>query len=816
MHMMARRITTCLSSPTVAAEICLASGGVTNYTIMGPTEPSRDEAAATKDLQQFLTQITGAQFTIGGAAKHRIYIGRKAPGDTIPLKAFERRVREEDGDVYIYGNAHSGNAFAVYDFLEKFFNCRWYTFFGDMSIPEKREALFRSLTLDVVPSFDSFCYFGNIYTQRTTFGEDFRRRARIYDLRLPESTPIPWLGSSYPHVPSRYLPPGLVKPGAAKPVYGPYEYFEDKAYFKTNPEFYSLNQDGNRDWTYQLCYSNKKMRSELIRNYLEIVEKEYKGGAARMLVDLNDRGWAGMPLCWCSECAKLNEAYGNPAGCYWDFIREICQVFKEKYPEILLQTLVYQLTRDVPEKMQGELPDNLVLEFAPLGETDFLKPYEPYAPAACDMIESWCSIAGSKLAIWMYPTVYPRPLWTFPLVANIDRLVQNLRYLHKHGVNELTAEFGCEPEGEMGFNELRVYLLSCLARDVNADVPAIIQDFMAHYYGAAAPVMMQYLSELEQCEKNETNFMRWWPDHRSVLQYLTPENLLRWQGYFDEMEQLTVDDKKTNMHVRRARTNLDEATMSVWYKFRDGQMPERDLMRTRRRKAKQDSCSDMLATYEPAEERALHIDRIVSWYDRSMDYHYAMAGKWKQLPAEFAQLPAGQVKRSAPYINTRLVVEDAEAATGLAAKGELPEKFFLQLYRWEAPPVEIRNPFKELLSVSEVQKAADKGYQMYYIGTSRLWPDSLLSLNFCYGGAGGVTLGYLWEEENPEQKYDFYLSLRLEDDGKTLWCSELVLVKSNKPSTLEDKNLFLGTLPQVYAKGLKREIPTGEARMEEA
>ncbi len=52
---------------------------------------------------------------------------------------------------------------------------------------------------------------------------------------------------------------------------------------------------------------------------------------------------------------------------------------------------------------------------------------------------------------------------------NIDRLVRNLRYLHRHGFSELGAEFGCGPYGEMGFNELRVYLLACLARDVEAD-----------------------------------------------------------------------------------------------------------------------------------------------------------------------------------------------------------------------------------------------------------------------------------------------------------------------------------------------------------
>ena len=243
--MMARRITTCLSSPTVAAEICLASGGVTNYTIIDPTEPSRDETAATKDLQQFLTQITGAQFTIGGAAKHRIYIGRKAPGKKIPLKAFERRVREEDGDVYIYGNGCSGNAFAVYDFLEKFFDCRWYTFFGDMYIPEKREALFPSLTLDVVPSFDSFCYFGNIYTQRTTFGG--RTSAAVaafmtygWGRRAPQ---FHRLGSSYPPDGRRGTAPACQAGGSQTGV-RPLKYFEAKAYSKTNPETYSLSQDG--------------------------------------------------------------------------------------------------------------------------------------------------------------------------------------------------------------------------------------------------------------------------------------------------------------------------------------------------------------------------------------------------------------------------------------------------------------------------------------------------------------------------------------------------------------------------------------------
>jgi hypothetical protein len=190
-----------------------------------------------------------------------------------------------------------------------------------------------------------------------------------------------------------------------------------------------------------------------------------------------------------------------------------------------------------------------------------------------------------------------------------------------------------------------------------------------------------------------------------------------------------------------------------------------------------------------------------------MYYHYAMAGEWKPLPEEFAQLPAGQLKRSAPCVNRKLLPRDAEAATGLAVKGELPEKFSLRIYRWDAPPVEVRNAFKERLMPAEVQKTAGRGYQMYYIGTSRLWPDSMLSFNI---GGGMVTLGYLWDAGSPEQKYDFHLSLKLEDDGRTLWCGELVLVKSDRPSTLEDRNRHPGTVPRVYSERGKTPTKYGQ------
>ncbi len=52
------------------------------------------------------------------------------------------------------------------------------------------------------------------------------------------------------------------------------------------------------------------------------------------------------------------------------------------------------------------------------------------------------------------------------------------------------------------------------------------------------------------------------------------------------------------------------------------------------------------------------------------------------------------------------------------------------------------------------------------------------------GKGVGFTTGYLFDAATPEQKYDFHISLKLDADGVTMFCDEMILVKSDKPSTL--------------------------------
>ena len=776
-----------LTSLPLAAEIRLASNGKTDYTVVTTARPTPDEKFAANDLAAILTRITGAKFSVNGDAPRKLHIGCRAPSDKTPLKEYERRVKSEAGDLYFYGGGLKGGVFAVYDFLEKYFDCRWYTFYGDECIPEKREAVFDKIELSVVPSFNSFSYYGGYCTTRTATGEAFRRRARLYNVY--GNPPEPLLGAEYGHILGQVLPPGVPLPAGVNPFKPPLKYFKDKAYFKTNPEFFTMDKRGKRIPEFQACFSNAELRKTLIGNFETIVKNEYRGGPARLLIDLNDKGHAGEYFCHCPECMKLCEKYGSPAGPYWEFVLEICEYFKNKYPEIMLRTSAYGLAAIPPSKTVTRFPDNLAISIAPLGGTNFLRSYGQ-TPGVYRDIRTWGKFAAGAYAIQLYPTTYPRPLHTYPLVADIKRLVTNMREAKQLGVNEIRAEFGCGPHGDMGFNELRVYLLSHLTRNVDADTEALTRDFMAHYYGKAAPLMQKYLAELEKCEAAETNWMRYWFDHRSVLQYLTPENLLRWQGYFDEMEKLTADDKKANLHVRRCRTNLDEATMSVWYKFKPGEMPDRELMNTRYLRTLGDSYRDMLATFDTPGEIDARVGKLIEHRGRAMYYHYALAGKWRPLPAKFEkQQKAGKLFRLVPHINMRprpRLSDDPEAAAGIAIEGKMPKRFRFMFQCWfdpvgDKPPAGFSRHFRNRVSVKKVPD--DGKYHYHYLGTSRLYRESLIhTAGIRYGS--GVMTGLLFDPAKPEQRFDIYISLKRK--GEKLWFDEMLFVKSDRAGTLEN------------------------------
>ena len=101
-----------------------------------------------------------------------------------------------------------------------------------------------------------------------------------------------------------------------------------------------------------------------------------------------------------------------------------------------------------------------------------------------------------------------------------------------------------------------------------------------------------------------------------------------------------------------------------------------------------------------------------------------------------------------------------------------------------------------------VKQVKDDGkYSYHYLGTTRVWQDSVNMTAGIRDGSGVMT-GVLYDPEKPEQRFDMYISLKRE--GEKLWFDEMLFVKTDKPDTLLVKKADKADKPAAPAKRTKK------------
>ena len=779
------------ASGVLRGGIVLAENGRSDYRIVAREGADEREQAAVADLAVYLKRITGADFT-QTAAKHCIYVGNAAPSDARPLKAQERRIRSENGDIHIWGEGKSGTAFAVYDFLDKFLGCRWYTLRGREKIPANPSPRWETLDYAHVPSFRSPSLYSSGGFVPPKMLNDFARRNRISN-----GIKVEYLGAKS-HTPFKLIPPGKKFMAQTNQTI-PYAGSEKDEWFGTHPEYFSMNPAGKRVPDRQLCYSSPELR-KLYDSKLEgIVKREYKGGFIGIRCDLNDNnGFDGKTLCCCPECMKLVEKYKSPAGAYWDYVLHVCRLFKEKYPQITIGTSAYLSTEHIPSNIP-KMPENLFIGFAPLNK-NFMKPYDhPTNRRVYDNLAEWGTICRN-MGVQLYPAVYPRSTTILPLCANLRQLAQNLRVCKRLGVTRAYGQQGYIWGNVHGFNELRQYMLSRLMNDIELDENAVIEEFMRDVYGKAAPLMIAYWKELEELEAKEPVALTWFGLNYGTFTYLTGENLARWSRDFDKMEALVADDPDALRDVRDARHNLDEAILSVHSRMPKTPEFDPDLVAERARRVFKAG----LEPFRAASEDLKKADATLAWwYNRripnGVDYFLAMAKAPKPLPAGMRKRPyPGPVFRVLPdrklfSQNSHIVhlTKDADAAFGVALKssrGKWPDKLIfhrtISVYNDDSSHVIYKFNDRKVYKPEKLKSHVGK-YRLYFFGRTRLYPRCAALLG-ALDKRGWVMLGEHFDPKNPDAEYDVYLSLKLDDDG-VLWIGEAVLCGTGRACPPQEK-----------------------------
>jgi len=461
-----------LLSDCVASEIVLAERGrPAEYVIVTRQAATECEKYAATELRDFLKRQTDVELPIRDdstplpekAIVVMTDVGNAALGD----EGFALLVAGER--LFVRGGKERGALYGVYEVLERFGGCAWYSSWHEVVPRLSAFKVPRTLDDTEVPAFSLREHSWMDMMVNPVLAERNRMHRTSFDPKKFGGTPWRFdrvLGKCHTF---EYLMP------------------VDK-WFDRHPEYFSEIK-GKRVRTHpQLCLTNPDVVRICTEEVLKRIAESYPKGIRLYGVSQNDWGNA----CTCATCRALDEAEGSQAASLMQFVNAIAETVTKKYPDVLIETLVYRYTRKPPKTLRFH--KSVIPCFCTI-ECDFHQPIDGSPAeenrAVCETIRRWGE-KSTNLMVWDYTTDFSYYLYTWP---NVKVLGPNLRFFKANGVTALYEQgnsWGLH--GDWG--DLKGWLLAKLMWNPNRDETVLLDRYFKDNYGPAAPEVRQYFEEL--------------------------------------------------------------------------------------------------------------------------------------------------------------------------------------------------------------------------------------------------------------------------------------------------------------------------------
>jgi len=523
--------------------------------------PSELEEKAAEELLLFLSEISsdGVEVvaenapTLSGA----IYLGytQFAHVNGILLDEFDQEewiVQSVGNNLVISGGRPAGTLYGVYRFLEK--NGVWFLREDATVIPEKGKIILSGYNEQKKPAFPG----------RYIYDGHAANRVRG---RLPLDSYFQFLlrsfsnGRDHRGRPS-YYDGDMFRIGGPTDFHSYFHYLPPKKYFETHPEYFNMNEQGERFMKTppgaQPCFSHpdvERIMTEALENFIEADRARFPKEKWPVVYDLS-RMDATKFVCLCPECKKISDEEGSDSGIEVRFINKLARSIASKYPDILLRTYGYASSEQAPKFAKPE--PNVIIQYCDLyTKSDPYRPLEsPFNREQLAKLLAWKE-TGCKLSIWDYwhmgsPVYYTPPR---PEVV-IDALQPDFKLFRKLEVSALFLEGEKSIYSPQPFMNLHYFVAYKLMVDPDRDVEALIDIYLKGCYGKAAPLMQEYLAAIrkgvkEYPKSQRTMFVNRWD-------FLTPEFMLKTYRDFKAAEKLVADQPE---HLTRVR---DEMISPLW------------------------------------------------------------------------------------------------------------------------------------------------------------------------------------------------------------------------------------------------------------
>ena len=615
-----------------------------NMQIVLPAEPTTVERTAAKELQDYIGQITGKDIGIfreGENSGAGIYIGAteyaKAEGVTYPTEGDSNgegwAIQTVNGSIVLCGAPERGVLYAAYHLLEDVLGVRWWNLWEEY-VPEGPAIVPADYADSGVPAME----YRDVYVGKETNTDyAFYVRNRV--------------NGSMTHIPASHG--GSEVYGAPAHVHTFGRYFTSSD-FAAHPEWFSMNERGQRVSDRQLCLSNEKLKAEFAKRLIANVAANPD---AIYSVCPNDNKY----LCDCSDCKEDIQTYGS-AGYVLNFVNEMAKaVAAAGYPDTSIEMLVYWIYVDAPKG--GVTPEpNVTIRYAD-NYTDLLHSVNHVNNTkSMNTLRKWAEISSNDLYYWQYVVNY-RNNGIFPSMFHYG---DDFTTLQELGVNGWFAEQ--EQCINVEFWDMKLWLITKLMEKpvTGEEYAALMDEFIYGYYGEeAGKYIRDYLYHMN--EKAEASFANQnFATYIISAEFVDVRDIITCAEYFDKAFAAAGDDWVLQRRLRAARCGFDRVAYENFQRWEDQAEGFGLTLPFTKRELGERICETM------TEQIALR-----GQYDAEYMLFYPLYDQYTDdlpdLPVELADVAREHVLECTAddfrLTNNYAVVEDKDSLVGTAVRG---------------------------------------------------------------------------------------------------------------------------------------------------
>jgi len=749
-----------LSSTHIACAAPPAWDNGSKTAIVLPQKATLPEQTAARELDDYLTQATGGDFTVQTEdtavtpASPAIYIGATtfaaragiAAGTLAPE---EWRVKTQEGNLVLVGGGTRGTLYATYRFLEDHVGVRWWNPWEE-TVPPRKAFILPTLDLHGKPAFD----YRDIYMLYGNDSGRFAMRNRLN--RDGDAKFAAEYGGSRDYGPPYH-------------VHTFYKILPPAKYYEQHPDWFIVPNGGTPDSSNsQLAMSNPAMRQEFLKLLREIIRKSHQDAREKGLpepdvfsVSQEDNMTT---FATPADAGLLAKNGGAESAILLDFINFLADSIKDEFPNVSIDTLAYFNGEKVPTAIRPR--DNVIIRLTDTTSNLILPVTHPRNKVFHDNVVAWGKIT-KNLRVWDYAVTYGYPGLPMPTAHTY---APDYRFFKANSVVGVFTEHEFPILADM--RDFKVWVQCKLLEDPNRDYEALKKEFTDGFYGPAGVHVRNYITALEAEAKRIGEADKYedisWYVQAGLYNYLPMDFLMRANTMFDEAERAAGGDAVLQRRVRHARMPLDRFIVLFhaplqrrW--IRDGHtadsMPfDQSVITARYLKAWDEQIDMRLPEAKREAERATARKEVAKLTQGSIYQG--------QVPAKFRDLPDDKVTVYGPrdtrnFRGKAQVVADATTELGHANRYEIPddelEKYKLPM-AWGVYDAGAKK--QTVLNSIKPGQVPGPGYHWYRLNDTTLPRYSYLF--FFWSWIIQLDLNLSHDQDNPQQQFEIWANIKFE------------------------------------------------------